>query len=124
MSVIEPDVPTVSNLRTNTSGFGRYFRDHWRLYVLLALPILIDDRMWIAPDPAEINDAGQTKLEIWIEAGLAQGEHLMPEEVTWPFPPVPFEIQEEYTLVRTAAHDVIRQWSAAFMAGNRDIDTE
>lgn len=84
----------------------------------------IDDRMWIAPDPAEVNDQGQTKLQIWIEAGLAQGEHLIPIEERWPYPPIPSSILEEYTLVRTAINDVVKQWSAEFIAGSRDIETD
>lgn len=40
MSSIDSGAPAVPALARRGSGFGRYFLDHWRLYVLLALPIL------------------------------------------------------------------------------------
>lgn len=40
VSSIDTRVSSSTSLQKRGTGFGRYFRDHWQLYVLLALPII------------------------------------------------------------------------------------
>jgi putative aldouronate transport system substrate-binding protein len=78
----------------------------------------------ISKDPNELTDDGRTKDQVRYQAALVMNRYVQPLDEQWTSPPVPDEITEEYSIIKTNVLDVVNQYTAMFIVGQKKIATQ
>ena len=84
----------------------------------------ISDKFSISKDPDNLTDDGRTKNQVRFQGAQIMNKYVQPLDEQWPNPPIPASIVEEYSIVKTNILDVVKQYTAKFIVGQKSIDKD
>ena len=82
------------------------------------------DKFSISLNPDELTSDGRTKNQVRFQAAQIMNQYVQPLDEQWVNPPVPDSITEEYSIIKTNVLDVVKQYTAMFIVGQKKINSE